>query len=137
MDGFIVIVFFMVVFIIISQSKKKKPVQKKGRRLAPKTAMSHEQEWSARLQKAKTAQRSMISGQSTLQRYKQVQRQRYKQQMKANSGLWQSKHRVDNNRKRRSDWGARGDKALLSPAMIGIIGGGVLTIYLGLSALYG
>jgi hypothetical protein len=96
-----------------------------------------QQNWAAQAKTLNTAKRSLQTGSTTLDRYKQSQKKRYKKQMKSNSGLWQSKHRVDNNRQRRTDWGARGDKVLLSPSMIGIIGGGLLTVYLGLTAFYG
>lgn len=132
---FIIIVFGLMIF-AISQSKSKKTMKKRLKSKALKH-MNTQQDFAARVQKAQAAQRSVKSGQATFNRYKGERKKRHKEQSKANSGLWNSKHRIDNNRHRRTDWGARGDKALLSPTMIGIIGGGLLTVYVALTALYG
>lgn len=85
--------------------------------------------------KVNTARRAAQTGTTTAAKYKRIREQRRKAQDKANSGLWQSKDRQDKNRSRRSDWGARGDSALLSPQMIAVIGGAILTIYLALTVL--
>ena len=76
------------------------------------------------------ARRAARTGSATAAKYKRVQERRRAEQNIANSGLWGSKHRQDKNRNRRTDWGVRGDSALFSPKMIGIIGGGLLTFYL-------
>jgi hypothetical protein len=132
-----IFIFIFFAFIIFSSFKKsgRKTTSKVNKR--PVRNLMAQQNWAAQAKTLNTAKRSLQTGSTTLDRYKQSQKKRYKKQMKSNSGLWQSKHRVDNNRQRRTDWGARGDKALLSPSMIGIIGGGLLTVYLGLTAFYG
>jgi hypothetical protein len=132
-----IFIFIFFAFIIFSSFKKSggKTTSKVNKR--PVRNLMAQQNWAAQAKTLNTAKRSLQTGSTTLDRYKQSQKKRYKKQMKSNSGLWQSKHRVDNNRQRRTDWGARGDKVLLSPSMIGIIGGGLLTVYLGLTAFYG
>jgi len=138
--------FFVVAIIIISsfnKSGRKKTSRVKNRseaNAAINSAMGAgalNSDWAQNAKKLNAAKRSAQTGSTTLERYRREQRKRYKKQIKSNSGLWQSKHRIDKNRQRRTDWGSRGDKALLSPSMIGIIGGGLLTVYLGLTALNG
>jgi len=93
--------------------------------------------WADDVKKLQAARKTVSTGSTTLKRYRREQKKKYKEQIKANSGLWRSKHRIDMNRQRRTDWGAQGDKMILSPAMIGVICGMLLTVYLGLTAYYG
>ena len=133
METFIVIFFVFIILASFSKSGGKKTTKVKSRAALHNAALKHD--WAKDAQKLKAAQRSVRTGASSLERYRREQRKRYKQQMKTNSGLWQSKHRIDKNRNRRTDWGSKGDKLLLSPSMLSIIGGGLLTVYLGLTAL--
>jgi len=133
MEIFIFIFFAFIVFSSFRKSSGKKTTKVKSRAVRNNVALKHD--WVKNAQKLNAAKRSVQTGASSLERYRQEQRKRYKKQMKTNSGLWQSKHRIDKNRNRRTDWGARGDKPLLSPSMMSIIGGGLLTVYLGLTAL--
>ena len=79
--------------------------------------------------------RAVQTGSATSAKYQRMRNKRRQAEMASNEGLLPSKDRQDKNRNRRTDWGARGDSALFSPKMIGIIGGGLVTVYFALTAL--
>lgn len=81
------------------------------------------------------ARRATQTGYAASENYKQVRKKRRQSEHKFNEGLWRSKHRQDKNRQRRTDWGARGNSALFSPKMIGVLVGGATAFYFVLVAL--
>jgi len=131
MEFFLFLLFFGVIIFNAVKGKTKSPLQKNSSNLHPwETAAGGKV-----LKRANTARRAAQTGSATTAKYKRIREERRKAQMKANSGLWKSKHREDKNHARRTDWGARGSSALFSPQMIAVIGGAVLTIYLALTVL--
>ena len=127
MVGFIFLLFILVIGLNLNKKAKKaaKLKSNKARRGVPAASA-----------KFNAARRATQSGKTTVSKYETMRRKRRKAQMKANTGLWISKHRVDKNRSRRSDWGVRGNRSLLLPQTLALIVGGFLTIYWVLTALY-
>lgn len=134
MEGFFLFLIVIIIFSSLKSGKKKHKTKKTPFKAA---SQFDKKTWADDAKKLNAARQSASAGSTTLERYRRQQKKKYKSQIKANTGLWRSKHRIDMNKKRRTDWGAQGDKLAVSPFTIGIIGGMVLTVYLGLTAYYG
>ena len=134
---FFLIFFGIIIFNAFKGKGSKKPVKAKHFR-SPKSYGNTQGTYDAlpdAASRVNAAQRASRTGAATAAKYKRLREQRRKAQDRANTGLWGSKHRQDKNRHRRTDWGAEGDAGLLSPKMIGIIVGGLLTFYLVLTVV--
>lgn len=129
-----IIIFIVFIVIILSKMGKSKPNLSKSKAYKPTRVTKNRvsPDLAARLN---AGQRAAQTGSATATKYQQIQKKRRAQELAANSGLQRSKDRQDNNRNRRTDWGSRGDSALFSPKMIGVIGGGLITVYFALTAL--
>ena len=131
---FFLIFFGIIIFNAFNGKGTKKPVKAKHFR-SPKSHGNSYDGLPDAASRVNAARRAVQTGSATAAKYKRLSDKRRATQNQANSGLWASKHRQDKNRHRRTDWGAQGDSALLSPKMIGIIGGGLLTFYLVLTVI--
>ena len=131
MEGFIFIIF---VGFIIFQAMKGKSKSVKPKSFKPTGSLKNQGLPDA-LSRLNAGKRTLQTGSATAAKYQQIRNKRRQAEMDANSGLKPSKDRQDRNRNRRTDWGTRGDSALFSPKMISIIGGGLVTVYLALTAL--
>lgn len=131
---FFLLFFGIIIFNAFNGKGKKKPTKAKHFRSPQRYNSSYDALPDAAA-RVNAARRAAQTGGATAAKYKRLREKRLKAQDKANTGLWRSKHRVDKNRHRRTDWGAQGDAALFSPKMIGIIGGGLLTFYLVLTVI--
>ena len=122
MDVLIFLIFIGIIIFNISKASSKTAKKMTRKTLDTKVQPSY-------VDRLNSAQRTIQTGTSTAAKAKAIQQKRRKVEMKVNTGLWASKHRVDKNRHRRTDWGARGQGALFTPQMIAVIGGGAATIY--------
>lgn len=127
MEALFFLIFIGIIIFNISKASSK------AAKMTAKTLQTKVQP--SYIDRLNTAQRTIQTGTSTAAKAKAIQQKRRKSEMKVNTGLWASKHRIDKNRQRRTDWGSRGKGSLFTPQMIAVIGGAALTVYFAISTM--